>query len=112
MHPSRSRHASVAFTTASYFSSLVEPALLEWNISAYERIAQRQAKQNIVHGEPLWVNLTNEERDVTRAVLVERTLTGPLLVEVYTEGDFSVKHRGFVFTSAGLIEPGSDISSR
>lgn len=49
---------------------------------------------------------------MTWQVWQEKTKTGVLMIEFDTERAFPVLHSGYLYSSSGIIEPGSQMSSR
>jgi hypothetical protein len=45
-------------------------------------------------------------------VFAEKDTNGVLMVEFDTESGFPVKHSGYLYSSSGTIEPGSQMDSR
>ena len=84
-----------------------------WALPSYEAVIRQMESGSI----PVSANLNRIPRAEPGArwvyrVFAARNANGVLMVEFLTETGFPVKHSGYLYSSSGVIEPGSEVDSR
>ena len=88
----------------------IRQAIQNWSLPIYEAVVNKIETGTIVVSTN-WslVPEAKSEARLAYAVLAKKEANGLMVVEFLTEGGFPVKHSGYLYCSAGIIETGSRI---
>ena len=84
-----------------------------WALPSYEVVVHQMESGSILVSTN-FANIPRAEAEARLAyrVFAQRDTNGVLVVEFDTESGFPVKHSGYLYSSSGVIEPGSRMDSR
>ena len=103
----------VAFYSSDFLVAQIRNWIFAWCLPSYEAVVQQMEEGSIPV--PPGFNRIPQAASKARlayAVFAERTDSGGLMVEFFTERAFPVKHSGYLYISSGIIKPGSFIDSQ
>ena len=90
----------------------IRPVIFAWSLPSYEAVIQQIESGKIPVSDKL--NLIPQAKFKARlvyAVFAQKDTNGVLSVAFFTEGGFPVKHSGYLYSSSGVVEPGSPADS-
>jgi hypothetical protein len=98
----------LSFVGSFQMAMSVRDRLFDWALPSYEMVVQQmQAGRFIVTTN--WSQIPGAEAQARLAyeVYAQKDTNGVFTVEFLTEGGFPARHSGYLYSSSGVIEPGS-----
>jgi len=88
-------------------------AQFERDLPKYAALVEKvRGVETFTQGNVGSIPLSEADRKVVYSLLAERSTNGVLTVELLTGGGYPLHHSGYLYTSSGVIQPGSIFDSR
>ena len=103
----------VAFFLSGMLVRTARHFVFVWALPSYEAVVHQMESGSILVSTK-FDNIPRAESEarLVYRVFAQRDTNGVLMVEFDTESGFPVKHSGYLYSSSGVIQPGSRMDSR